>query len=126
MQAVINTRRPKSIRTINYTDSMHARREILDLDNFTAYNGVFDASTETLTVYSQDGAKAVVFHRRRAEEDSFLELSTCNVLVALKLFPNVIVALEETFKSGGPGEEPTVHSFCFAKTDEGTKVVLTN
>jgi hypothetical protein len=126
MLDVLNARLAQSTRTIHYTDSMHARREILDLDDFTAYNGVFDAQSKTLTVYSLDGTKAITFYRIHKEKNSFLEMSTCNILVYLDIFPSLIVALGETFNSGNPSHEPTLHSFCFAKNDEGTKVVLTS
>jgi hypothetical protein len=126
MLDVLNTRLPQSTCTIHYTDSMHARRQILDLNNFTAYNGVFHAQSKTLTVYSLDRAEAVIFRRAREAEDRFLDLSICNILVYLGIFSSLFVALAKTFKSGNPDHEPIIRSFCFVKTDEGTKVVLTS
>lgn len=125
MQDVINTRQSKSTRTIIYADALHARREILDLDNFTIYNGEFNAQTGVLTVYSIDGAE-IVFERYADEGGYFLRLGVCNILVAFRLFPSLQIALEEAFEGIQPFGEPITRSFLFEKTKTETKVIRTN
>jgi hypothetical protein len=124
MMDVINTRSPVSTRKIDYEHSLHARERILDLEDFHAYSGEFDASTGVLTVFTIDGEKALVFQRQSTEGNDALRLSTGNILVYLKFFPNLTTALGATFNANGPGGEPSLPSFSLARSDGGTTIVV--
>ncbi|HEX7483709.1 MAG TPA: hypothetical protein VF281_01010 [Candidatus Saccharimonadales bacterium] len=121
---ILMTRPPKTTRTIAYTDSLDAARQIYDLRNFVACNGEYDATNGNLTINSLEGEQVVYTPQGDATE-SELRLRTCNILVRHGLFSSTSTAVAGTFGVCEPGEDPIRRSFQFTRSDEGTKVIPT-
>ena len=124
MPTILMTRPPKTTRTIAYTDSLDAARQIYDLRNFVACNGEYDAASGHLTINSVGGEQVVYIPQGDATE-SELRLRTCNILVRHGMFTSTSTAIAGTFGTCEPGEDPVRRSFQFARSEEGTKVIPT-